>query len=123
VQAKGFAWATVVALAVVIYSAASLSGSYPGLLLGIGLIASAGLYAMYLMAKGSSPLLNKIAWFVTITLGFATLIAFIDSEIRNSQMGVLLSYLIFITAAALVVAVVISIVSRLRSGSASGQVR
>lgn len=78
---------------------------------------------MYVKAKGSSGRLNKVAWFVTITIGFATLIAFIDNEIRNSQMGGLITYLILFTAASLVVSVAIWILFRLKSARASSQMR
>jgi hypothetical protein len=114
-QPKTLAWAIAVALAVVAYSAATLSGSYPGLLLGIGLIASTVLYSTYLKATGSLRKLRSLAWFSTLTFGAATLIAFIDYEIRNTQMGMIVTYLMFITAAALVIAVGLSVAARLRS--------
>jgi hypothetical protein len=109
-------WLIVVSLGVVAFSAVTLGPSgYPGLLLGIGLIASAVLYFSLLKRQGSEDRLKKFAWFVTGVLIFATILASIRHEIRDNQQGILISYLMLLSAIAFATAAAVSYVGRLKA--------
>ena len=109
-------WLTVVSLGVVAFSAITLGPSgYPGLLLGIGVVVSAVFYSSLLKRQGSENWPKKVAWFVAAVLTFATVVAFIRHEIRDNQQGVLISYLMLLSAIALATAVAVSSVGRLKS--------
>jgi drug/metabolite transporter (DMT)-like permease len=109
-------WLFVVPLGVVVFSAITLGPSgYPGLLLGIGLIASAVFYSSLLKRQGSENRPKKFAWFVAAVLSFATVLAFIRHEIRDNQQGILISYLMLLSAIALATAAAVSYVGRLKS--------